>query len=145
MEIGTKVSEMDSAGAPTPADQLYIIQAGDSNKITLAGLLANLPNTLVKFGGLVALGTPIQVIANLGTVNATTLLTTYTSDNALSNALNIDNGTVTGQLKIVINLGGSGTPTIQGTNMNKPIPLTAAYSAVILMWLGTKWTPIAGY
>jgi len=140
MELGTKVSEMDSAGAPAPADQLYIIQAGESVKITLQSLLANLPNTLVRFGGLIALPTPAQTIANLGTINAAALITTYTSDNALSNALNIDNGTVQGQLKIVINLGGSGTAHLQGSNLPSSLSLV---TSLILIWLGTKWIPIA--
>jgi hypothetical protein len=146
-ELGTKVSAMDPAGPLSPADQLYLIQNGVSVRIALATFLASLPNALVRFGGLVALDTPSQTIANTGTVNSLTVLTTYTADNSLQNVLSIDDGTVEGQLKIILHLGGSGDISLQGDNIasqgtSLDVP---AMASIFLMWIGTKWYPIGGF
>jgi hypothetical protein len=143
-ELGTKVSELDSAGALAPADQLYIIQSGVSRRVTLSDLLASLPNTLVRFKGLIALDPQIQTIANTGVINATTLITAYTSDNAVTNLLSIDDGTVFGQLKVFLNLGGSGSPTIDGSNLPYTVSVNDRGS-VILMWVGGSWQGLAGF
>lgn len=143
-ELGTKVSELNSAGAPAPADQLYLIQSGVSRKITLLDLLANLPNTLVRIGGVVALDSTAQTLANTGAINATTLTTHYTSDNASTNSLSIADGAYAGQMKIVLNLGGSGTPVIEGSNMALSV-IIADRGSVILMWLGAQWQALAGF
>ena len=134
----SKVTDFTAATSVNSADVLYLIQNGLDKKLTIATLLANLPSTLVKTSGLVALGGTSQLLPNSGVINATTV-TTYITNTANSQ-LTISAGTQDGQLKIVVMTSGTHASTIVDLLGGNKI-LSKVGDSVVLMWSQqtTKW------
>jgi len=134
----SKVTDFTSATSVNSADVLYLIQNGLDKKITLATLLANLPNTLVKTQGLVAIGGSSQTLPNSGVINATTVMTYIT--NTTNSQLTISAGAHDGQLKIVVMTSGTHDSTIVDL-LGGNVILSNVGDSVILMWLQqtNKW------
>lgn len=138
----SKVTDFAAATSVNPTDVLYLIQNGSDKKLTIATLLANLPNTLVKTNGIVALGGSYQLIPNSGVINSTATVT-YITNTADSN-LTIQNGVQDGQLKIVIMTSGTHDSVIAGL-LGGSVTLSAVGNVAVLMWLETtnKWCAIS--
>jgi hypothetical protein len=141
----SKVSELTAATTVNSADLLYLIQSSTDKKISISTLLANLPNTLTKVGGLFAfnLSSP-QTIANAGTINATTFFTVI-SNTAGVYSLNIDDGTYVGQLKLVMCSAAAGTSSITSNIKGaSSIAFTEPGQTAILIWYNSDWWIIGG-
>jgi hypothetical protein len=131
----SKVSELTAATSVNSADVLYLIQSSTDKKISMSTLLANLPNTLTKFSGLIALSlNSAQSIVGSGTINSTTFMTT------ISNAA----GTYVGQLKLIMCTSASGTSSISGGLKGCTAAFTETGHTLLLVWYDNDWWPIGG-
>ena len=141
----SKVSELTAATTVNSADLLYLIQSSTDKKISISTLLANLPNTLLKVGGLFAfnLNSP-QSISNAGTINATTFMTTI-SNTAGVYALNLDDGTYVGQLKLVMCTAAAGSSSITSNIKGiTSVAFTEPGHTILLGWYTNDWWIIGG-
>ena len=140
----SKVSELTAATSVNSADVLYLIQSNTDKKISMSTLLANLPNTLTKFSGLLALSlNSPQTLAGSGTVNATTFLTTI-SNTSGSFALTLADGTHVGQLKLIMCTAATGTSTISSGLRSCTAAFTETGHTLLLVWYDNDWWPIGG-
>ena len=141
----SKVSELTAATTVNSADLLYLIQSSTDKKISISTLLANLPNSLLKVGGLFAfnLNSP-QSITNAGTINATTFMTVI-SNTAGVYALNLDDGTYVGQLKLVMCTAAAGTSSITSNIKGiTSVAFTEPGHTILLVWYTNDWWIIGG-
>lgn len=140
----SKVTDMTAATSVNAADVLYVVQSSADKKLSMSTLLANLPNTLTKFSGLLALsvGSP-QTITNAGTINATKFLTTI-SNEAGSFSLSIDNGSYDGQLKLVMCTSASGTSTLSANIAGASIQFNSRGDTALLIWYNNFWWVLGG-
>lgn len=142
----SKVSELTAATTVNSADLLYLIQSSTDKKISISTLLANLPNSLLKVGGLFAfnLNSP-QSITNAGTINASTFMTVI-SNTAGVYSLNIEDGTYVGQLKLVMCTSAAGTSSItsniKGAQTN--VVFTESGQTALLVWYTNDWWLLGG-
>ena len=138
----SKVTDFSAATSVNTTDVLYLIQNGSDKKITIATLLANLPDTLVKTKGIVALGGTSQVVPNSGLINATGTITYIT--NTADSVLTVESGSHDGQIKIVILTSGNHESTINGL-LGGSIILSDVGHAAILLWVQStnKWCAIS--
>lgn len=140
----SKVSELTAATSVNSADVLYLIQSSTDKKVSMSTLLANLPATLTKFSGLVALSlNSAQSIIGSGTINSTTFMTTI-SNAAGSYALTVADGTYVGQLKLVMCTAASGTSSITGGLKGCTAAFTETGHTLLLVWYDNDWWPIGG-
>jgi hypothetical protein len=140
----TKVSAMTAATSVNSADVLYLIQAGTDKKVSISTLLANLPATLTKFSGLLALGlNSPQSVTNGGTINATSTLTIVSNDTA-SSTLVISNGSYEGQLKLVFCISALGTSTITDNIKATSIEFSEPGHTALLVWYSNDWWFVGG-
>ena len=141
----SKVSELTAATTVNSADLLYLIQASTDKKISISTLLANLPNTLLKVGGLFAfnLNSP-QSISNAGTINASTFMTVISNGSGVY-SLNIEDGTYVGQLKLIMCTAAAGTSSItsniKGINS---VAFTSEGHTILLVWYTNDWWVLGG-
>lgn len=140
----SKVSELTAATSVNSADVLYLVQSSTDKKLSMSTLLANLPNTLTQFSGLIALGlgNP-QTLTNAGAINATTTLTTI-SNEAGAFALTIADGSYVGQLKLVVCTSAAGTSTISNNVKAGTIVFSEPGHTALLMWYNSDWWMIGG-
>jgi len=140
----SKVSDLTAATSVNSADVLYLIQASTDKKLSISTLLANLPATLAKFSGIVALGGTYQTITNAGAINAT-MTTTYFS-NTQDSVLTIANGTYEGQLKVLIFTNGAHESAINSNIGASSLSFSQSGETAILMWSvsQTKWYIVGG-
>ena len=142
----SKVSDLTAATSVNSADVLYLIQSSTDKKISISTLLANLPNSLLKVGGLFAfnLNNP-QIINNTGTINASTFFTVV-NNTAGSYPLSIENGTHVGQVKLVMCGSAAGTSSI--TNNIKGSQTIVAFNdagqTALFVWYDNDWWVIGG-
>lgn len=141
----SKVTDLTAATSVNPADVLYMVQSNADRKISMSTLLANLPTTLIQFGGLLALDVESpQVIANAGTINATSLFTLISNTGGV-NALSIVDGTYTGQVKFIMCTSAGGTSSI--TSNIKGVTsavFTEMGQTLVLLWYNSDWWVIGG-
>jgi hypothetical protein len=140
----SKVSELTAATSVNSADVLYLIQSSTDKKISMSTLLANLPNTLTKFSGLIALSLDsAQSIVGSGTINSTTFMTTI-SNAAGTYALTIVDGSYVGQLKLIMCSSASGTSSITSNLKGCTAAFTETGHTLLLVWYDNDWWPIGG-
>lgn len=141
----SKVTDLTAATSVNSADVLYLVQSNTDKKISISTLLANLPSTLTKFSGLLALGlSSPQSIANAGTINATTTLTVITNE-AGTYSLGLSDGTYVGQLKLVMCSSAAGTSSITSNIKGaSSISFTETGHTILLVWYSNDWWPIGG-
>jgi len=140
----SKVSELTAATSVNSADVLYLVQSSTDKKLSMSTLLANLPNTLAKFSGLIALsaGSP-QTLVGSGTVNSSKFMTTI-SNTAGSFALTMADGTQDGQLKLIMCTSATGTSTISDGLKGCTAEFTETGHTLLCMWFDNDWWPIGG-
>jgi hypothetical protein len=140
----SKVTDLTAATSVNSADVLYLIQTNTDKKISISTLLANLPNTLTQFSGLLAVGlNNPQTIANSGTVNATTFMTVITNT-AGTYSLSLTDGTYQGQLKLIMCSSASGSTSITSNLKGCNAAFTEAGQTLLLVWYQTDWWVIGG-
>lgn len=141
----TKVSALTAATSVNSADVLYLIQSSTDKKISISTLLANLPATVTKFSGLIALGlSSPQTITNSGAIANTQTLTVISNDTANS-ALTIANGTYEGQLKLILCSAALGNSVLTGSNIQAgSITFNSSGDTALLIWYNTDWWFIGG-
>jgi hypothetical protein len=133
----SKVTDFSAATSVNSADVLYLIQNNSDKKITLTTLLANLPPTLAKFSGLIALQfNSAQTIVNSGTVTATQTLTLIS--NTTQSSLTINDGQYEGQLKIIMCTSATATSSIT-SNIKTNVSFKQAGDTAILAWYNNDW------
>jgi hypothetical protein len=141
----SKVSELTAATAVNSADLLYLVQANADKKLSISTLLANLPNTFTKVGGLFGLNlSNPQTIVGAGTINASTLFTSISNSSGVF-SLNIEDGTYVGQIKLIMCTAAAGTSSITSNVKGvSSIAFTAAGQTAILIWYNSDWWIIGG-
>ena len=140
----SKVSELTAATSVNSADVLYLIQSSTDKKLSMSTLLANLPNTLTKFSGLIALSlNNPQTLVGSGTINATTFMTRI-SNAAGTFALTIADGTHDGQLKLIMCTAASGTSSITSNLRGCTAAFTETGHTLLCVWFDSDWWPIGG-
>ena len=140
----SKVTDLTAATSVNSADVLYLIQSSTDKKISISTLLANLPATLTKFSGLIALSlNSPQTIVGSGTINATTFLTSI-SNAAGTYALSITDGTYVGQLKLVLCTAAGGTTNISSGLKGCTAAFTETGHSLLLVWYDNDWWVIGG-
>jgi hypothetical protein len=140
----SKVSDLTAATSVNTADVLYLIQSNTDKKISMSTLLANLPATLTKFSGLIALSlNNPQNIVGSGAVNATTFLTTISNTTGVY-SLTIADGTHIGQLKLIMCTAAAGTSSITTGVKGCTVGFTRAGHTLLLVWYDNDWWPIGG-
>ena len=138
----SKVTDMTAATSVNSADVLYLVQNNADKKLSIATLLGNLPNSLMKVGGYLVLGGTPQTLAGAGTIQTTQTLSVIT--NTGSSALTISNGTYEGQLKVILMTSASGTSTISANLGVSNIAFNRAGHTMLLIWYNSKWWPLGG-
>lgn len=140
-----KVTDMSAATSVNSADVLYCVQSNTDKQLSVSTLLGNLPNTPLKVGGLFVLASPVQQLNGAGVITVTQTLTLLTSQTGATNALTINNGTIDGQIKLLVHTNGVGTNTLSGGNVGATsIEFNRPGHTAQLMWQGNKWWVIGG-
>jgi hypothetical protein len=138
----SKVSDMTAATSVNSADVLYLVQNNADKKLSIATLLGNLPNSLMKVGGNLVLGGTPQTLAGSGAIQTTQTLSVIS--NTGSSALTISNGTFEGQLKVILMTSASGPSTISANLGVSNIAFSQAGHTMLLIWYNNKWWPLGG-
>lgn len=140
----SKVSELTAATSVNSADVLYLIQSNTDKKLSMSTLLANLPNTLTKFSGLLALSlNNPQTLVGTGVVNATTFMTRV-SNTAGVFALSLADGAHDGQMKLILCTSAAGISTISSGLKGCTAAFTETGHTLLLVWYVDDWWPIGG-
>lgn len=135
----SKVTDLTAATSVNSADVVYLVQSSTDKKLSISTLLANLPNTLTKFSGTIAVGGSTQTIVNDGIINSTNTIT-FISNTESCTATILD-GSIDGQLKLVIMTSAIGTTTIDSNIADSSITFSTSGESVLLYWSqsGSKW------
>lgn len=140
----SKVTEFTAATSVNPADVLYLIQGNSDRKITLSTLLANLPNSLTKFSGVVALAmNGAQTLIGSGAIQTTQTLTLI-SNTGTTGHLTINDGSFEGQLKLIMFTGGSANSTLTSNIKATNIVFNEVGHTALLMYFNNDWWVIGG-
>lgn len=140
----TKVSALTAATSVNSADVLYLIQSGTDKKVSISTLLANLPATLTKFSGLIALGLASpQTLTNSGNITTTQTLTIISNDIS-SAALTISDGSYEGQLKLILCTAALGTSSLTANIKATEIDFSEPGHSALLIWYSNDWWVIGG-
>lgn len=140
----TKVTDFTAATSVNPADVLYLIQGSNDRKITLSTLLANLPNSVTKFSGLVALAmNGAQTLIGSGVIQTTQTLTLISNTGTTGN-LTINNGSFEGQLKLIMFTGGAANSTITSNIKATNIVFNEIGHTMLLLYFNNDWLIIGG-
>jgi hypothetical protein len=137
-----KVTDLTSATSVNPTDVLYLVQGSADKKLTIANLLANLPNSPAKFKGVLALGGTPQNLSGAGTITATETVTLLSNVGAA--VINIADGVHDFQIKVVVMTSSVGT-SVLSTNIGVgQISFSAVGHSALLLWMSGNWFPIGG-
>lgn len=140
----TKVTDFTAATSVNPADVLYLIQGSNDRKITLSTLLANLPNSVTKFSGLVALAmNGAQTLIGSGVIQTTQTLTLISNTGTTGN-LTINDGSFEGQLKLIMFTGGTANSTITSNIKATNIVFNEIGHTMLLVYFNNDWLIIGG-
>jgi hypothetical protein len=140
----TKVTDFTAATSVNSADVLYLIQGSNDRKITLSTLLANLPNSLTKFSGLVALAmNGAQTLIGSGVVQTTQTLTLI-SNTGTTGSLTINDGSFDGQLKLIMFTSGAANSTITSNIKATSITFNSVGDTALLVWYSNDWWVLGG-
>lgn len=141
----SKVTDLTAATSVNSADVLYLVQNNTDRKLSISTLLANLPATLAKFSGTLAITGSKQVINNSGTINATMTVTHIT--NTANSVLNIASGSYDGQIKILVMTYGNHTSTLDSVLLGPALTFSKIGETAVLMWIGTEnqWCVLSKY
>ena len=140
----TKVTDFTAATSANSADVLYLIQGSNDRKITLSTLLANLPNSLTKFSGLVALAmNGAQTLIGSGVVQTTQTLTLI-SNTGTTGSLTINDGSFDGQLKLIMFTSGAANSTITSNIKATSITFNSVGDTALLVWYSNDWWVLGG-
>jgi hypothetical protein len=140
----SKVTDFTAATSVNPADVLYVIQGSNDRKISMSTLLANLPDSLTKFSGLVALAmNNAQTLVGSGAIQTTQTLTLISNTGATS-YLTLNNGAFDGQIKIVLCTSATSNSTITNNIKATNITFSKAGDTVLLVWFNAEWWVLGG-
>jgi hypothetical protein len=140
----SKVSDFSAATSVNPTDVLYLIQGSNDRKISMSTLLANLPNGLTKFSGLVALAmNGAQTLVGSGVIQTTQTLTLISNTGTLG-SLTINDGSIEGQLKLIMFTGGSANSTLTNKISATSIVFNKTGHTSLLIWFNSKWWILGG-
>jgi len=140
----TKVTDFTAATSVNSADVLYLIQGSNDRKITLSTLLANLPNSLTKFSGLVALAmNGAQTLIGSGVIQTTQTLTLI-SNTGTTGSLTINDGSFDGQLKLIMFTSGAANSTITSNIKATSITFNSVGDTALLVWYSNDWWVLGG-
>lgn len=140
----SKVTDLTAATSVNSADVLYTVQSNTDKKLSISTLLANLPDTLLNVGGLLALDVSSpQTLANSGAISITETVTLLTSE-AGSYAITIADGSYAGQIKIILCSSGTGTQTITNNIRATSIAFSETGHSAVLMFYNGLWWPLGG-
>lgn len=136
----SKLTELTAATSVNGADVVYLVQSSTDKKLSISTLLANLPDVLTKFGGLLALDvSDPQTLTNDGAINITETVTLLTSE-AGTHLVTLSDGSYPGQIKIILCSSAAGTQrlisNIQGTSIEFS---EAGHSAILMFYSGVWW------
>jgi len=138
-----KVSELAAATLAAASDLLLLIQSGASKQITIAELFAGI-NTPVTLQDTISIQGS-ETITSTGDVSVTENIT-YVEDPDASGGLDIVNGLIDGQVKIILmtsNVGGQ-TVTLSGTNVDGTIAFASEGDSGTFIYTSSKWYMIGG-
>lgn len=140
----SKVSELTAATSAAAADQVYLVQSGDSKSITNAALFGAIATPAV-FNDKISIGDHDTITAS-GAILLTTNVT-WINDVSAAGECTLAAGS-DGQIKIIImsSNAGSHTVTLANANTANSISFSAAgHSATLLYDTGlAKWYFIGG-
>jgi len=140
----SKVTDFSAATSVNSADVLYLIQGTADKKISISTLLANLPNSLTKFSGLIALAfNGAQTLAGSGTIQTTQTLTLI-SNTGTTSSLGISDGLYEGQIKVIMCTSASANSTITSNIKATSITFNSAGDTALLVWYGRDWWVLGG-
>jgi hypothetical protein len=140
----SKVTDFSAATSVNSADVLYLIQGTADKKISISTLLANLPNSLTKFSGLIALAfNGAQTLAGSGTIQTTQTLTLI-SNTGTTSSLGISDGLYEGQIKVIMCTSASANSTITSNIKATSITFNSAGDTALLVWYGSDWWVLGG-
>jgi hypothetical protein len=140
----SKVSDFSAATSVNPTDVLYLIQGSNDRKISMSTLLANLPNSLTKFSGVVALAmNGAQTLVGSGAIQTTQTLTLISNTGTVG-SLTINNGSFEGQLKLIMFTGGSANSTLTSNIKATNIVFNKPGHTALLVWFNNIWWIIGG-
>lgn len=140
----SKVTDFSAATSVNSADVLYLIQGTADKKISISTLLANLPNSLTKFSGLIALAfNGAQTLAGSGTIQTTQTLTLISNTGTIS-SLGINDGLYEGQIKVIMCTSASANSTITSNIKATSITFNSAGDTALLVWYGSDWWVLGG-
>lgn len=140
----SKVTDFSAATSVNSADVLYLIQGTADKKISISTLLANLPNSLTKFSGLIALAfNGAQTLAGSGTIQTTQTLTLI-SNTGTTSSLGINDGLYEGQIKVIMCTSASANSTITSNIKATSITFNSAGDTALLVWYGSDWWVLGG-
>jgi len=106
--------------------------------------LANLPNSLTKFSGLIALAfNGAQTLAGSGTIQTTQTLTLI-SNTGTTSSLGISDGLYEGQIKVIMCTSASANSTITSNIKATSITFNSAGDTALLVWYGSDWWVLGG-
>lgn len=137
-----KLSELAAVSTAVAADLLYLSHSGASKKITVANLFATV-DTPVSFGDKIAI-TDTNTVTTPSAITIATNIT-YLNNFSANGACTLNDGT-TGQLKIIIMIGNSGsrTVTLDGANISNAITFNSVGDSATLIYTNSKWYFIGG-
>jgi hypothetical protein len=140
----SKITELTAATSVNPADVLYLVQSSTDKKLSISTLLANLPNTLTQFSGLIAVGLAnAQTLTGSGAIDITKFATIL-NNSAGTYLATIADGTYQGQLKLILCNSASGTTNISANLRGCTAAFTRTGDALLLVWYGSDWYVIGG-
>ncbi len=140
----SKVTDFSAATSVNSADVLYLIQGTADKKISISTLLANLPNSLAKFSGLITLAfNDAQTLAGSGTIQTTQTLT-LVSNTGSASSLTISNGTYEGQIKVILCTSASANSTITSNIKATSITFNSVGDTALLVWYANDWWVLGG-
>jgi hypothetical protein len=140
----SKVTDFSAATSVNSADVLYLIQGTNDKKISISTLLANLPNSLTKFSGLIALAfNGAQTLTGSGTIQTTQTLTLI-SNTGTTSSLGINDGLYEGQIKVIMCTSASANSTITSNIKATSITFNSAGDTALLVWYGSDWWVLGG-
>lgn len=140
----SKITELTAATSVNPADVLYLVQSSTDKKLSISTLLANLPNTLTQFSGLIAVGLAnAQTLTGSGAIDITKFATIL-NNSAGTYLATIADGTYQGQLKLILCNSASGTTNISANLRGCTAAFTRTGDTLLLVWYGSDWYVIGG-
>lgn len=140
----SKVTDFAAATSVNSADVLYLIQGSTDKKISISTLLANLPNSLTNFSGLVSLAmNGAQTLVGSGAIQSTQTLTLISNTGTVG-SLTINDGSTEGQLKVLLFTGGSANSTITSNISATNIIFSKAGHTALLVWYSNNWWVLGG-